>query len=220
MAASALNITRFAIRQSITRPTTFIAPKLYSRYSLHHRDSFIATEPTIWDSLVPKFLRTRRNKDNPSVEKRLRSKEWNPYTFFIIIFLLIGSNSINLIALRRDLLNYSRMADTKLAALNEAIERVHRGEDVDVKQLLGTEDPKEEKEWEEGTLTNPFMIEDFTNVYLVLKEIEAENSAPELPEAKAEKGANHNTVKQRSLSGNSNKHTNSPPKDQRPPGFY
>ena len=82
--------------------------------------------------------------------ERRASKEWNPYTFFIIMFLLIGSNAINLIALRNDFASFSRKADANIALLKEAIERVKAGEDVDVEKLLGTGDAKREQEWEEG----------------------------------------------------------------------
>ena len=108
-------------------------------------------QPSIWQSIVPKFLRERRNNQSrDSSVKRATSKDWNPYTFFIVMFLLIGSNAINLIGLRKDFANYSRRADAKIALLREAIERVQAGEDVDVKRLLGTGDPEKEQEWEEG----------------------------------------------------------------------
>ncbi|TKA74966.1 hypothetical protein B0A49_03880 [Cryomyces minteri] len=53
-------------------------------------------------------------------------------------------------ALRNEFLNFSRKADAKIALLKEVIERVQKGEDVDVEGLLGTGDKEKEKEWEEG----------------------------------------------------------------------
>ena len=78
------------------------------------------------------------------------STQWNPATFFIVIFLLIGSNAINLIALRNDFTAFSRRTDAKISLLREVIQRVQEGEDVDVEGLLGTGDPEKEKEWEDG----------------------------------------------------------------------
>lgn len=63
--------------------------------------------------------------------------------------LLIGSNAIQLISLKKEILNYSRKTDAKIALLREVIERVQKGEDVDVEGMLGTGDPEAEKEWQE-----------------------------------------------------------------------
>ena len=98
--------------------------------------------------MVPRFLRQRK----PTVNKTKvpKSKEWNPATFYIVIFLLIGSNAIQMIALRNEFINFSRKADAKIGLLKEVLERVQRGEDVDVEGLLGTGNEEQEREWEEG----------------------------------------------------------------------
>jgi len=54
-----------------------------------------------------------------------------------------------MIALKNDFRNFSRKADAKIGLLREVLERVQRGEDVDVKGLLGTGNEEQEKEWEE-----------------------------------------------------------------------
>ncbi|KAK2794788.1 hypothetical protein FQN52_007558 [Onygenales sp. PD_12] len=110
-------------------------------------------EVSVWTSIVPKFLRNREWFGAP------RKREPNPATFYVIIFLLIGSQAIRMIGLRNDFANYCRSADAKIRLLKEVIDRVQKGEDVDVKRLLGTGDETKEREWEE-----------------VLKEIEQEES--------------------------------------------
>ncbi|MCJ1382517.1 hypothetical protein MMC17_005630 [Xylographa soralifera] len=97
--------------------------------------------------MVPRFLRERK----PAVNKTKvpKSKEWNPATFYIVIFLLIGSNAIQMIALRNEFTKFSRNADAKIGLLKEVLERGQRGEDVDVEGLLGTGDEEKEREWEE-----------------------------------------------------------------------
>ena len=85
--------------------------------------------------------------------KTKRTKEWNPATFFIVIFMLIGSNAIQMIALRHEFMTFSRKADAKIGLLKEVIERLQRGEDVDVGGLLGTGNEAKEREWEEGRLS-------------------------------------------------------------------
>lgn len=43
-----------------------------------------------------------------------------------------------------------RRADAKIGLLREVIERIQKGEKVDVEGLLGTGDERREREWEEG----------------------------------------------------------------------
>ncbi|KAN0114901.1 hypothetical protein V8E51_004445 [Hyaloscypha variabilis] len=122
-----------------------------------------ATAPNVaqtsfWLSLIPKPL--RQSSPRAALKKKVRSKEWNPATFFIVIFLFIGSMSIQMIALRNEFAAFSRRADAKIGLLKEVIERIQNGEEVDVEGLLGTGDKEREKEWEE-----------------VLQEIEREDQA-------------------------------------------
>lgn len=63
-----------------------------------------------------------------------------------------------MIALRHEVLSFSRKAEAKIGLLREVIERVHRGEDIDVEGLLGTGDEEKEREWEEGSCTLSFNI--------------------------------------------------------------
>lgn len=78
------------------------------------------------------------------------SKEWNPASFYIIIFILIGSQAIRMMMLKNDYAAYTRSTDAKIELLKEVIEKVKRGEQVDVEKLLGTGDAAKEREWEEG----------------------------------------------------------------------
>lgn len=107
-------------------------------------------QPSLWHSFVPKFLRKSEGRAHPT--KVQRSKEWNPATFYIVMFMLIGSNAIQMIALRNQTTNFNRNTDAKISLLKEVIGRVQRGEDVDVEGLLGTGDKAKEREWEDGEL--------------------------------------------------------------------
>ena len=64
--------------------------------------------------------------------------------------MLIGSQSINMIALKNDYSIFSRKADAKIARLREVIEKIQRGEEVDVEKVLGTGDEAQEQEWKDG----------------------------------------------------------------------
>lgn len=108
----------------------------------------LLAQPSFWQSVIPKFLRKRQSP--PSPEKLRRSKEWNPATYFIIMFLLIGSNAIQMIALKNDLRNFSRKADVNIELLQDVIDRVWKGEKVNVGKLLGSGDEDKERQWEKG----------------------------------------------------------------------
>lgn len=82
--------------------------------------------------MIPRFIRDRKARD------ARKSEEWNPATFYIIIFILIGSQAIRMLLLKNDWKAYTRSTDAKIGLLREVIERVKRGEQVDVEKLLGT----------------------------------------------------------------------------------
>lgn len=127
-----------------------------------------------WLGMIPKPL--RKSAPGTALKTKVRSKEWNPATFYIIIFLLIGSMSIQMIALKNEFAAFSRRADARIGLLKEIIERIQKGEQVDVEGLLGTGDAVREKEWEEGTkflFKLPSVI--LTRNPTVLQEIERDN---------------------------------------------
>lgn len=97
-------------------------------------------------------MKTHKKLETPRIP--VPSKQWNPATFYIVMFLLIGSNAMQMIALRNEFTAFTRRADAKIALLKEVIGRVQKGEEVDVKGLLGTGDPEKEKEWEQGQCFN------------------------------------------------------------------
>lgn len=99
----------------------------------------------MWQSLVPTFLRRREPSTNAA-----QTKEWNPASYFIIIFLLIGSQAIRIIGLQKDFQTQMRRMDAKLELLRRVVEGIQRGEEVDVEKMLGTGDVQKEREWEEG----------------------------------------------------------------------
>ncbi|KAL7930052.1 hypothetical protein V8C35DRAFT_283827 [Trichoderma chlorosporum] len=128
---------------------TAIAAKTMARASLGLRFSSTApvtiVEGSFWRSLVPKPMRkTNRNK-----LKTKAKREWNPATYFIVMFLFIGSMSIQMIALRNQTDRYMRQSALRIAQLREVVRRIQNGEDVDVEQALGTGDAQKETEWEE-----------------------------------------------------------------------
>ncbi|APA10223.1 hypothetical protein sscle_06g049930 [Sclerotinia sclerotiorum 1980 UF-70] len=127
-----------------TLRSTFVQKQLFSPQSRQYAVQSI-TQPSFWTNMIPKPFR----KSERAVSKRQKSKDWNPATFFIWIFLLIGSMSIQMIALRNEYATFSRRADAKIAVLRELIQRIRNGEKPDVEALLGVGDREQEREWEE-----------------------------------------------------------------------
>lgn len=112
--------------------------------------------------------------------------------------------SIQMIALRNEFAAFTRRADAKIGLLKEIIERIQKGEDVDVEGLLGTGDAKREKEWEE-----------------VLQEIEREDQAWENSrKLKPKHGRNLETSKEITADAKTADKEPEKTKTLSPPGFY
>jgi hypothetical protein len=92
--------------------------------------------------MIPKPFKTRAETPRP--------KEWNPATPYIILGLLVGSQAIQILWLKQERNHELRRAEAKIGILREVIERVQRGEKVDVEGVLGTGDVVEEREWKQG----------------------------------------------------------------------
>ncbi|KAI0481239.1 hypothetical protein GGR56DRAFT_311178 [Xylariaceae sp. FL0804] len=110
-------------------------------------------QASFWKSLIPKPL--RRDAAQPGIrgtpsKPKEKKKGWNPATIFIVLFLFIGSNSIQMIILRKDFDEFSRRARLRIGLLREVVERLQKGEEVDVEKALGTGDAEKEQEWEEA----------------------------------------------------------------------
>ena len=122
-----------AVRSSLTRSP---ARTLHSSARLYDSPLTVA-DTSFWKSLIPKPLRRGAPAD-PNAPKRVKSKDWNPATFFIIIFLLIGSMSIQMISLRKNFAAFMRQSDVRIGLLKEVAEKLQRGENFDVEKALGT----------------------------------------------------------------------------------
>jgi len=145
-------MNRLPIRRALLAPTALRTPVVALR-GAHFVSSVMpeVAQPSFWKSMVPKFL---RRSEKPRRSKK-KSKEWNPATFFIAIFLLIGSMSIQMIALRKEFEAFTRRADVKIGLLREVVEKLQRGEEVDVEKELGTGDAEKEEAWENSSSPLP-----------------------------------------------------------------
>ncbi|KAF7536075.1 hypothetical protein G7054_g4843 [Neopestalotiopsis clavispora] len=144
-AAQASLNARGAVLFAQTKHASLPAMRRYSSMPTVAQTSF-------WKSLIPKPWRPKEKRPDinfgPPKTLKKPKKDWNPATFYIVIFLFIGSMSIQMISLRKDFDTHMRRAETKIGILREVVEKLQRGEEVDVEKALGTGDAEQEKEWE------------------------------------------------------------------------
>lgn len=99
-------------------------------------------QPSVWRNIIPKPFRrgSAATQSGPKIR--------NPANYFIWIYILIGSQAIRIMNVKTEARTGDRLADIKLRQLRDVIEKLERGEDVDVEKALGTGDETAEKEWE------------------------------------------------------------------------
>ncbi|KAK4244170.1 hypothetical protein C7999DRAFT_35466 [Corynascus novoguineensis] len=143
-------MNRVALRRALATPALrqplLLGRPLTSALNPHARAVSTVADVSFWRSLVPKPLRSTKQR---SKKPNKVQKGWNPATFFIIIFLLIGSMAIQMITLRKDFATFMRQSGVRIEQLREVVEKLQRGEEVDVEKALGTGDPDKELDWEQ-----------------------------------------------------------------------
>ena len=84
-----------------------------------------------------------------------------------------------MIALRKDFATFMRQSDVRIGLLREVVEKLQKGEDVDVEKVLGTGDAEKELEWEQGLsfLETATSGRNMLTATAVLREIEREEPA-------------------------------------------
>ncbi|EME87957.1 uncharacterized protein MYCFIDRAFT_213086 [Pseudocercospora fijiensis CIRAD86] len=156
--ALALSRPNGMVRQVGTSAWTRTRNGRASRRSYTATASLLSTEDrmpriattSFWTSLVPRFLRRSTSEEEATERARRRdvgAEERRAGIILLVLGIVVGSNAINIISLRREMLNFSRQTDAKLDLLRGVVSRVRNGEEFDVKKALGTGDPEQEKEW-------------------------------------------------------------------------
>ncbi|KAF2741905.1 hypothetical protein M011DRAFT_413623, partial [Sporormia fimetaria CBS 119925] len=137
-----------------TRTLVHSHPRPQTSFSTHlsnsHQHRYLSIPrvitPSFWAALVPKFFRPGAISESITGPRKQR---YNPATPFIVLSLLVGSQAIQTLWLKRDREHYMRRAEAKMGILREVIESVQKGEEVDVEKVLGTGDVVKEREWKE-----------------------------------------------------------------------
>lgn len=144
-------MNRLALQQGLLALAFYRQSRLPRSLAIGTRAASTIAETSFWKQLVPKPLRASARG---SGSKKTKSTQgWNPATYFIVMFLFIGSMSIQMIALKRDFSTFMRQSDVRIGLLKEVVEKLQRGEEVDVEKALGTGDPEKELAWEDGVQT-------------------------------------------------------------------
>lgn len=71
-----------------------------------------------------------------------------------------------MLALKHEYTIFSRKADAKIKLLKDVLDRVQRGEDVNVEKVLGTGDEEQEQEWRDGKGLHELSLITLRNSYL------------------------------------------------------
>lgn len=101
--------------------------------------------PELWSVIIPQGIREGvRKVVNDS------GKKVNPATYFIWIYILIGSQAIRILQLKIEARDYMRRAELQINKLREVVRRLQNGEQVDVEGILGTGIPDEEEAWDQA----------------------------------------------------------------------
>ncbi|KAF3901528.1 hypothetical protein ABW21_db0200077 [Orbilia brochopaga] len=127
---------------------------------VHHRhlslQSFVPRvfSPSWWSKQLPKDL------FKPRPTSAAAARPWNPAWGFILLALFVGSQSLNIIALRQDAAVFVRRADARIRTLQEIVRKIQdgeweaNGEDVQKALRLG-KDARDDREWEQGGSISP-----------------------------------------------------------------
>lgn len=103
-------------------------------------------QPSTWDSIFPRSLReSAKSALNPFQRRNI-----NPATYFIWIYVLIGSQAIRILSIQNEHATYMRKAELQIEKLREVVKKLQRGEPVDVEKVLGTGNEEQEQEWDEA----------------------------------------------------------------------
>ncbi|RMZ89953.1 hypothetical protein DV736_g2815, partial [Chaetothyriales sp. CBS 134916] len=131
--------------QALRGPPPPWASSIRTQYSAAQEAARTHQRPSVWHSIIPRSLREGIARRKPAEDRQPNSA-----SYFIWIFLFIGSQAVRILGLKNEHKAYMRKADLKLAQLQEVVEKLHRGEEVDVEKALGTGDEAQELEWEEA----------------------------------------------------------------------
>jgi len=117
--------------------------------------------PTFWKQIIPRFLRRESPSSSTATaiaksQAPKRTRVWNPATWYVIVFFIIGSEAIQLISERHTREDQVRKSEIRIRLLKELVESVQNGtldknltaQDLKKRLLAGT--PTQEREWEEG----------------------------------------------------------------------
>ncbi|KAK6537000.1 hypothetical protein TWF281_001204 [Arthrobotrys megalospora] len=159
------------IARRLIRPQTASPFATYAlTHSLYHEsprrhlsvNSFIPRvfSPTWWSQRLPQGLFKSNIKSSTETVKR----KWNPAWGYIFLALFVGSQSLNIMALRQESQVFIRRSDSRIDTLREIIENIQKGEwaadGEEVQRALRLGKPeRDDRQWDE-----------------VMKEIEEEDS--------------------------------------------
>lgn len=125
--------------------STRIPSQVRSQSTLINKDNLPRIlQPSLWETIVPPTVRAKTRQ----LFKDREQRSYNPASYFIWIYIFIGSQAIRIISVKNEYTTYSRQADVQIGKLREVVRKLLAGEEVDAEKVLGTDVPEEEEAWE------------------------------------------------------------------------
>ncbi|EMR08487.1 hypothetical protein PNEG_03313 [Pneumocystis murina B123] len=80
-------------------------------------------------------------------ETKLIKKSFNSNIIFIVLLIILGSQANNILSIKQEFNEFETQIDAKISHLRDLIDRIQRGENLDISKELGTGIEEKEKEW-------------------------------------------------------------------------
>ncbi|QSL64534.1 hypothetical protein MERGE_001835 [Pneumocystis wakefieldiae] len=80
-------------------------------------------------------------------DTKLIKKKINSNIIFIVFFFIIGSQANSILSIKQEFNEFEAQIDAKISHLRDLIDRIQRGENIDISKELGTGIEEKEKEW-------------------------------------------------------------------------
>ncbi|KAL6715588.1 hypothetical protein ACLMJK_006549 [Lecanora helva] len=120
-----------------------------------------------------------------------------------------------MLTLRKEYSSFNRKVDQKLALLREVLDKVQRGEEVDVEKVLGTGDEVQEQEWKD-VIKN---IEEEDHLWAA-KDRRREKRRLKKEQAAAAQESNEAAIKRSDTNAFQDTNYSSNKESVKPPSFY
>ncbi|KTW27626.1 hypothetical protein T552_02068 [Pneumocystis carinii B80] len=80
-------------------------------------------------------------------ETKLMKRFFSSNIIFIVLLIILGSQANNILFIKQEFNEFEAEIDAKISHLRDIIDRIQKGENLDISKELGTGVDEKEKEW-------------------------------------------------------------------------